>query len=164
MKSILGTVLVAVAASRLPSSTEAFTTVSSASSVGVGAAPTSSLQATAAAADTAAPTIDYAFVRNEIDALTKANFEATLHGIEPFLTDTAGASFYRKSMRRITRIANVTGATVPATFAQDAKATETRRAKQTAFIAGKEEAAAAPADDEAGDDGPTEEAAADDVE
>ena len=64
-------------------------------------------------------------------------------------------------MPRITRIANVTGATVPATFAQDAKATEKRRAKQTAFIAGKEEAAAAPADDEAGDDGPAEEAAAD---
>jgi len=161
MKSILGTVLVAVAASRLPSSTEAFTTVASASSVGVGAAPTSSLQATAATADTAAPTIDYNFVRNEIDALTNENFEATLHGIEPFLTETAGASFYRKSMRRITRIANVTGATVPATFAQDAKATEKRRAKQTAFIAGKEEAAAAPADDEAGDDGPAEEAAAD---
>jgi len=152
MKSILGTVLVAVAASRLPSSTEAFTTVASASSVGVGAAPTSSLQATAATADTAAPTIDYNFVRNEIDALTNENFEATLHGIEPFLTETAGASFYRKSMRRITRIANVTGATVPATFAQDAKATEKRRAKQTAFIEGKEEA---------GDDGPAEEEAAD---
>merc|ERR1711865_735478 len=129
---------------------------------GVCAAPTSSLQSTdATAADTAAPTIDYAFVRNEIDALTKENFEATLTVIEPFLTETAGASFYRKSMRRITRIAKVTGATVPATFAQDAKATETRRAKQTAFIAGKEEAAAAPADDEAGDDGPAEEAAAD---
>ena len=152
MKSILGTVLVAVAASRLPSSAEAFTTVSF-------AAPTSSLQATATA-ETAAPTIDYKFVRNEIDSLTKDNFDATLKVIEPFLTNTAGASFHRKSMRRISRIAKVTGATVPATFAKEAKATEKRRAKQDTFIAGKEEAAAAPAADDAGDDVPAEEEAA----
>ena len=149
MKSILGTVLVAVAASRLPSSADAFTTVSSASSFGIRAAPTSSLQATAAAETTAA--IDYKFVRKEIDSLTKDNFDAKLKSIEPFLTYTAGASFHRKSLKRIARLAKVTGATVPGTFAKEAKATEKRRVKQNTFIEGKatEKEEAVAVDDEA---------------
>jgi hypothetical protein len=92
-----------------------------------------------------------AAVRKQISRLTKENFSSTLTEIEPFLTTEAGASFYSKSMRRISVQANALGGTVPTDYAKEAKATEKRREKQKVFIEAKiaaAEAAAAAAKDE----------------
>jgi hypothetical protein len=83
-----------------------------------------------------------AAVRKQISKLTKDNFSSTLTEIEPFLTKEAGASFYAKSMRRISVKANAVGATLPTDYAKEAKATEKRREKQKVFIEAKIAAAA----------------------
>lgn len=97
-------------------------------------------------------------VKTKIAGLTSDNFSSTLGEIEPFLTQEAGASIYKKSIRRINTAAKSLGVDVPAGFAKDAKATEKRRAKQDAYCKAKAEEAAdadaseeeeAPADEEA---------------
>merc|ERR1719148_145198 len=95
--------------------------------------------ATPVAAEKKIPT-----VRTSIANLTKENFASTLADIEPFLLTKAGVSFYAKSLKRINRAAKVLGATVPANYGKDAKATAKRRGKQDAFVKAKiEEVAAA---------------------
>mmetsp|Transcript_2560 Transcript_2560/g.5766 ORF Transcript_2560/g.5766 Transcript_2560/m.5766 type:complete len:121 (-) Transcript_2560:90-452(-) len=88
-------------------------------------------------------------VRKQIGGLTKENFDATLKEVEPFLLNEAGASFYAKTMRRIGVQATELGATVPADFAKDAKATKKQREKQDAFIQAKVAEAAEAAKEEA---------------
>jgi hypothetical protein len=94
-------------------------------------------------------------VKNTIANLDKDNFSASIAEVEPFLLNDAGASIYKKSMRRITTAANLLGVEVPAEYAKAAKATQKRREKQDAFIQQKEaerleaEATAAPAEEEA---------------
>ena len=90
-----------------------------------------------------------ASVKGKIASLTSENFSSTLSEIEPFLTQEAGASIYKKSIRRINTTAKSLGVDVPAGFAKEAKATEKRRAKQEAYCAAKaEEAADADASEE----------------
>ena len=79
------------------------------------------------------------FVRKSIDNLTKDNFAETLSSIEPYLINDAGVSIYKKSLRRIASKAKILGATVPEGYAKEAFCTAKRRAKQSAFIQGKEE-------------------------
>mmetsp|Transcript_12766 Transcript_12766/g.18778 ORF Transcript_12766/g.18778 Transcript_12766/m.18778 type:complete len:179 (-) Transcript_12766:73-609(-) len=102
-------------------------------------------------------------VRISIDSLTSDNFSSTLSEIEPFLVNEAGVTFYKKSMRRITRAAKATGATLPEGYALEAKATAARRIKQNEFIQQKEaervEAEAAAAD-AAKEEAPAEEESA----
>ena len=73
-------------------------------------------------------------VRKTIAKIDKSNFSATLSEIEPFLTQEAGASFYKKSMRRIGTKAKVLGVEVPAGYAFEAKANAKRREKQAAYV------------------------------
>mmetsp|Transcript_3090 Transcript_3090/g.4685 ORF Transcript_3090/g.4685 Transcript_3090/m.4685 type:complete len:239 (-) Transcript_3090:242-958(-) len=73
-------------------------------------------------------------VRKSIDSLTKENFSATLGEIEPFLLNEAGVTFYKKSMRRITRNAQALGVDIPEGYALEAKATAARRTKQNEFV------------------------------
>mmetsp|Transcript_22168 Transcript_22168/g.40723 ORF Transcript_22168/g.40723 Transcript_22168/m.40723 type:complete len:167 (+) Transcript_22168:69-569(+) len=82
-------------------------------------------------------------VKNAIASLTKDNFSATLTEIEPFLTKEAGMNIYIKSMKRITVKAAALGVDVPANFAKEAKCTEKRRAKQSAYCQVKTDEAAA---------------------
>mmetsp|Transcript_46603 Transcript_46603/g.52607 ORF Transcript_46603/g.52607 Transcript_46603/m.52607 type:complete len:168 (-) Transcript_46603:202-705(-) len=142
MKFIIGTaILAAVATSFSACSVDAFTTQPL-----MGRCSSSSMTNTALASEAAAtateetktPTIDRALIRKEIAGLTKDNFDATLQKIEPFLLTDAGATFHTKCMKRLQRNAKVLGATVPTTFAKEAKATEKRRMKQKAFIEAKE--------------------------
>jgi hypothetical protein len=77
--------------------------------------------------------------RKSIGKLTKDNFSATLTKVEPFLLDTAGATFYAKSMNRITMKAKALGTEIPAGYAVASKATLKKREKQDAFIQTKEE-------------------------
>eukprot|EP00978_Attheya_sp_CCMP212_P006356 scaffold14384_cov48-Attheya_sp.AAC.4 len=88
---------------------------------------------------TAEKSMDMAAVRKSIENLNKDNFSATLTSIEPFLLNT-GSAMLAKSLKRISRKAKEAGATVPADYTKDAKATAKKRAKQDAFIATKEEA------------------------
>jgi hypothetical protein len=81
--------------------------------------------------------------RKAIGNLTKDNFSATLSTVEPFLLETAGATFYTKSMKRITVKAKALGTEVPAGYAATSKATLKKREKQDAFIQTKEEGKAA---------------------
>ena len=88
-------------------------------------------------------------VKTKIAGLTSENFSSTLSEIEPFLTQEAGASIYKKSIRRINTTAKSLGVDVPTGYAKDAKATEKRRAKQDAYCKAKaEEAAEADASEE----------------
>merc|ERR1719296_284783 len=105
-------------------------------------------------------------VRKAIASLTKENFSATLAEIEPFLTQEAGAAIYGKSMRRIATQARGLGVEVPAEYAREAKCTEKRRAKQSAYCDAKTEeaAAAAAAEAEAAAAAAAEAAAADAAE
>ena len=88
-----------------------------------------------------------------ISNLDSSNFESSLAEIEPYLLNDAGASIYKKSLRRIGTAATRLGVSVPADYAKDAKATQKRREKQDAFIQQKEaerlEAEAAAAEAEA---------------
>jgi hypothetical protein len=88
-------------------------------------------------------------VRKQIAGLTKDNFDSTLKEIEPFLTKEAGATFYAKSMKRISVKASAVGASVPTDYAKEAKATQKRREKQKAFIESKMEEAASSSDEAA---------------
>lgn len=97
--------------------------------------------------------------------MTKDNFSSTLTEIEPFLLNEAGATIYKKSMKRIQRQAKVFGIELPADFAKEAKATEKRRSKQNEFIQAKEaerlEAEAAAEEEKAAEaEAPVEEEAA----
>jgi hypothetical protein len=76
----------------------------------------------------------YKEVRQTIGSLDKDNFSASLAEVEPFLLNEAGATIYKKSIRRITTAAKTIGAEVPADYAKAAKATQKRREKQDAFI------------------------------
>lgn len=88
-------------------------------------------------------------MKTKIAGLTSENFSSTLSEIEPFLTQEAGASIYKKSIRRINTTAKSLGVDVPTGYAKDAKATEKRRAKQDAYCKAKaEEAAEADASEE----------------
>lgn len=104
----------------------------------------------------------YADVRSTIANLDKDNFSSSLAEIESFLLNDAGASIYKKSMRRISTAAKTLEIEVPAEFAKAAKATLKKREKQDAFIqqkiaeaadaaeaASEEAAAAAAAEEEA---------------
>jgi len=156
MKFIIGTAILAAVATTFSShSVDAFTTAPSTTLMG-----RSSMTTLAAEATTEEPAlkteIDRKFIRKEIEGLTSDNFDATLKKIEPFLLNDAGATFHTKCMKRIQRNAKVIGATIPTTFAKEAKATEKRRMKQKAFIESKEaeaaEAAAAPSEESESDD------------
>jgi hypothetical protein len=81
--------------------------------------------------------------RKAIGTMTKENFSETLTKVEPFLVNDAGATFYSKSIKRITVKAKSLGTEVPAGYAAASKATLKKREKQDAFIATKEEAKAA---------------------
>ena len=97
-------------------------------------------------------------VKTKIAGLTSDNFSSTLSDIEPFLTQDAGVSVYKKSMRRINTFAKSLGVDVPAGYAKEAKATEKRRAKQDAYCKAKtDEAAVADAPEE--EEAPAEEEA-----
>ncbi len=87
--------------------------------------------------------------KKTISVLTKDNFEASLAEVEPFLLNDAGATIYKKSMRRIQTSAKSFGVEVPADFAKEAKATQKRREKQDAFIQQKVAEAADAETDEA---------------
>mmetsp|Transcript_3188 Transcript_3188/g.3601 ORF Transcript_3188/g.3601 Transcript_3188/m.3601 type:complete len:167 (+) Transcript_3188:138-638(+) len=141
MKFIIGTaILAAVATSFSAYTVDAFTTqplMGRCSPSSMTTALASEAAATATE-ETKTPTIDRALIRKEIAGLTKDNFDATLQKIEPFLLTDAGATFHTKCMKRLQRNAKVLGATVPTTFAKEAKATEKRRMKQKAFIEAKE--------------------------
>ena len=81
-------------------------------------------------------------VKDKIAGLTSDNFSSTLSDIEPFLTKEAGASIYKKSIRRINTAAKSLGVDVPAGYAKEAKATEKKREKQDAYCKAKAEEAA----------------------
>lgn len=100
-------------------------------------------------------------VKGKIASLTSDNFSSTLSDIEPFLTQEAGASIYKKSIRRINTAAKSLGVDVPAGYAKEAKATEKKREKQDAYCKAKaEEAADADAsEEEAEEETPAEEEA-----
>lgn len=88
-------------------------------------------------------------VKDKIAGLTSDNFSSTLSDIEPFLKQEAGASIYKKSIRRINTAAKSLGVDVPAGYAKEAKATEKKREKQDAYCKAKaEEAADADASEE----------------
>jgi hypothetical protein len=85
--------------------------------------------------------------RKSIGSLTKENFSATLATVEPFLLNDVGATFYTKSMKRITVKAKALGAEVPVGYAKESKATLKKREKQDAFIKVKEEEKVAAAEE-----------------
>merc|ERR1712157_155842 len=78
-------------------------------------------------------------VKSIISGLDKDNFLSSIKEVEPYLLNDAGASIYKKSMRRISTAAKSFGVEVPTDYAKAAKATEKKREKQNAFIQQKEE-------------------------
>ena len=99
-------------------------------------------------------------VKKSINTVTKDNFSSVLTEIEPFLTNEAGSSIYRKSMSRLASKAKLLGATMPEGYAKEAKCTEKKREKQDAYCKAKAEEAAdaAAAEEEApAEDAPAEE-------
>ena len=88
-------------------------------------------------------------VRKSIGGITKDNFATVTQEIEPFLLNEAGASFYKKSMKKINVKAKAFGIELSTEYARAAKATEKRRAKQDAFIQAKNAEAAEAESEEA---------------
>jgi hypothetical protein len=120
-------------------STDAFTTQNT-----LGRPSLMTLGATETATETA---ISMASIRKDIAQLTADNFDATLKKVEPFLLNDAGVTFHAKCLKRIKVQAGALGATMPADYAKEAKATEKRRNKQKAFVEAKiEETEAAAAE------------------
>ena len=121
-------------------STDAFTTQNTLGR------PSLTLGATETATETA---ISMASIRKDIASLTADNFDATLKKVEPFLLKDAGVTFHAKCVKRIKVQAGALGATMPADYAKEAKATEKRRNKQKAFVEAKIEETKAAAEEAA---------------
>eukprot|EP00980_Cylindrotheca_fusiformis_P020640 scaffold7696_cov141-Cylindrotheca_fusiformis.AAC.10 len=106
----------------------------------------------------------YKDLRKTIANMDKDNFSSSLAEIEDYLVNDAGATMYKKSMRRISTAAKHIGTEVPAEFAKAAKATQKRREKQDAFVKQKIAEAAEAAEAAAAEAAEAVEEAADSAE